>query len=79
MVIFKFEVVWIENDVLLFLLLYKSWIFFGRKFRKICIMVLKYVIEVMVLGCVKKENENEELIKYGFSVEVMNFLRLEFE
>lgn len=79
MVIFKFEVVWIENDVLLFLLLYKSWIFFGRKFRKICIMVLKYVIEVMVLGCVKKGNENEELIKYGFSMEVVNFLRLEFE
>lgn len=42
-------------------------------------MALKYVIEAMVSGCVKKENENEESTKYGLSAEAMNSLRSELE
>lgn len=77
--IFKSEVVWIQNDVLLYLPPHKSRTSLGRKLRKTCIMALKYVIEAMVSGCVKKQKENEESTKYELSTEAMNSLRSELE
>lgn len=78
--IFQSQVVWIENDMLLYLPPHKCRTSLGKRLRSTCLSALKYVIEAIVSSAVKGLNKEEGTVpRYEFDSETIKSLEAELK